>query len=219
MAVMMALTSCKESKLPEAAETKAPDNSVFTGEMFIRTKGGDTIKLSGQEIRFYPEDTILEAIENANASAAADTPPFDAQIQKWTKILEDENKLMSESIKLTLSIDRELESMINESKAYLDGLKKAKNAWPHASYVFTFLPQAEHKTRTNSDAKFEITLPSGKWVAVAEASRQVGSDDEQYFWAVRLSPDRSSLLDNSNLVTADSDESVISLSLSHFNLK
>lgn len=216
---MMSLTACKESKSPEPAEVKAPESSVFSGEMFIRTKGGDTVKLSGQEIRFYLEDTILEAVERSKESAAADAPSFDAQIQKWTKIQEDENKLMDESIKLTLSIDRELESMINESKAYLKGLKEAKNAWPHASYVFTHFPQAEYKTRTNSDAKFEITLPSGKWVAVAEASRQVGSDEEMYFWAVRLSPDRSSLLDNSNLVTADSDESVISLSLSHFKVK
>lgn len=218
MALAMVLTACNKSKPPEVAETK-PENIIVSGEMFIRTKGGDTIKLSGQEVQFYSEDVIAEAVASAKASADADAPPFDEQIQKWTAMGQDLDKLMSESIKVTLAIDPEIESMLKENKAYLNGLKEAKAAWPHASYVFTFFPKAEHKTRTNSDAKFEIELPPGKWVAVAEASRQVGSDDERYYWTVLLKPNQSTLLDNSNLVTSNSEESVLHLTLGHFKLK
>jgi hypothetical protein len=218
MALIMALTACNKSKPPEVADTK-PENVVVSGEMFIRTKGGDTVKLSGQEVQFYSKEVILEAMASAKASADTEVPPFDEQIQKRSTQAEDLNKLMNESIKVNLSIDPEIESMIKELKAYLNGLNEAKSAWPHASYVFTFFPKTEHKTRTNSDAKFEIELPPGKWVAVAEASRQVGSDEERYYWTVLMNPKQNTLLDNSNLVTSKSEESVIHLNLGHFKLK
>lgn len=216
------LNASKKSASPQSDHAfTTPVNSVISGEMFIRTKGGDTVKLTGQEIQFYPEKVISDAFANAKASAASNAPSFDAEIKKWRAFKEDVEKLMNEKIQLTLAIDPELASMIDESTDYLSGLEMAKSAWPHASYVFTFFPEAEHKTRTNSDAKFTIKLPPGKWVAVANASRQIGTkeQEERYYWAVLLNPNQNTLLDNSNLVTSQSEESAFHLDLGYFKLK
>jgi hypothetical protein len=222
VACVITLTACKKTETPPAANsTAAPVSSTVSGEVFIRTNGGETVKLTGQEVLFYPEDVIANAYVKAKESAVSDAPPFDVEIEKGTKSAAEINGLIHKGIALTQSIDPELQSMHKKQMSDVLALKQAKEDWPSASYVFTYFPKPEQRTRTNSDGKFTITLPPGKWVAVAEASRQTGEKDqeEHYYWAVLLNSNPSVMLDNTNLVTTNSEESAIHLDLGYFKLK
>ena len=68
-------------------------------------------------------------------------------------------------------------------------------------YYFQDLPAAVATGKTDADGKFTLTLPPGKYVFAATASRSVSKDTEQYAWLVKVdasNPVHGLLLSNDN---------------------
>ncbi len=142
LACLLTLASCeKEAAPPPLADVKV------SGSAFIRTRGGDTIKLSGQEVIFYREAAVIKTLDEANASALADSPDYSTTIEKYKK-MEASWAGMSG---FATSYEREnAERQRKEIAAHIVDLEYAKETWPSANYVFTFLPtpvQGAHRCR------------------------------------------------------------------------
>ena len=187
------------------------------GEVFITTKGADTKRLSGIPIQFYQREELEKYLACSSKNATAAMPTYDKTINKLEKnILENEKELnelqnSGERGELFNRAVQSIEDLIKVRKNHLQVLINIMNAWPHASYYFDLLPQAQFETRSDSDGKFTISLPKGDWIIVAEASRHIGksTDDEWYYWTYPVKQSDGNLLSNHNLVTSGNSDSVL----------
>ena len=78
---------------------------------------------------------------------------------------------------------------------------KEAHSYSEPPYYFQDLPAAVATGKTDADGKFTLTLPPGKYVFAATASRSVFKDTEQYAWLVNVDaskPVQGLLLSNDN---------------------
>jgi hypothetical protein len=206
--IVAALLSCSDNKT-----SKIEQNHTISGEVFITTRGGDTIKISGVDISFYARDAVQNAYDEALRAAPADIPDYDERIATWSKLASDFDRLKGEFS------GHKRDEMIEQARSSWEHVQNIKNAqaeWPHASYIFTFFPEAEHQTITDSEGRFSISLPSGDWIAVAESRRSLGRNEERYYWALPAKSGKPLLMTNQNMVTASSPDSAINVSIGYF---
>jgi hypothetical protein len=93
-------------------------------------------------------------------------------------------------------------------------IKVQSDYYSSGEYYFTGLPQPMRTTKTNADGRFSMEVPTnGTLVLAARASREVGKDEERYFWLVKLTMEgkgkKSLILSNDNLSSAGSPDSLI----------
>jgi hypothetical protein len=201
------------SSCSDKSDTEADVQISVTGEVFITTQGGDTIKISGADVTFHTRESIQQAYDEAMRSAPDDIPSYDETIATWTKLATDFDRLKGEFS------GHKRDEMIEQARSsweHVQAIKNAKAEWPHASYIFTFFPEAEFQTITDSEGRFSISLPPGDWIAVAESRRSIGRSEERYYWTLPARGDKPLLMTNQNMVTASSPDSAISVSVGYF---
>jgi hypothetical protein len=203
-----AISSCSKKSTSESSQ-----NVSVSGEIFITTRGGDTIKISGADVRFFSREAVQKAYDEALGTAPSDIPNYDESIATWTKLATDFDRLKGQFSGYKRD---ELTERAKSSWEHVQNLKNAKAEWPHASYIFTFFPEAKFQTLTDSEGRFSISLPQGDWVAVAESRRSLGKTEERYYWTLPAQGGKQLLLTNQNMVTASSSDSVINVSIGYF---
>ncbi len=210
------LTTILMGVFPFAAHKTEPQIELkeIKGEVFITTKGADTKRLSGILIRFYQREELEKNFADSVKNAAAAMPPYEKTINRLQKEILETEKEFNESEKsggAHFQAAMATINLINAQKNYLQVWVNCMNAWPHASYYFDLLPQAQFETRSDSDGKFTISLPKGDWIIVAEASRHIGksTDDEWYYWTYPVKQSDGNLLSNHNIVTSGNSDSVL----------
>lgn len=183
----------------------------ITGEVFITTAGGDTKAISGAQIAFYSRDKLQESLDKTASGANDSIPAYDNLIQKEKRELQDAEAQSSE-------MSKSGDFASNDAHYnYVRAIKKCiaiheflRDAWPHAYYYFLKLPPPELETRTDSSGKFEIDLPKGDWILVAQSHRNLGTlDDEYYYWTIPVGVKKTISLSNYNMVTSEFSESVL----------
>jgi hypothetical protein len=202
--------------------TQSQPETKIEGEVFIVTKDADNIRLGAIEIRFYPEAIIRDHITQRQKLIKEEMPHFDREIARLDTAIADMRQKLS---KLT-SLERQMgtlredatanaaaERLIQSSERDRDKEAVAKASWPTAQHYFRGLPATTILTRTDADGRFSIQLHTNQvFTLAAHAVRETFSAKERFYWLIRCPTNSGAnkiLLSNHNLVTSESDDSML----------
>ena len=181
-----------------AVSSFAEKTKTITGQVFIRTKGGETIKLSLVEVLIFDEKTIAEHLEKKHNTAAPIDQYFRPRFERLQQILEAEKaakerleraeKAVSDSITGAYQLaEVKRANAYKEWKTIHDTIVIKPHDWEtlrgaagythSALYYFSELPKPLHFTQTDADGKFDFKIPNGSYVlcGVLSTSRWGGN--------------------------------------------
>ena len=200
-----------------AVVAQAEDMRTIEGQVFIRTKGGDNIKLSLVDILLFDGKVLAENLQAKRLVAEpihdALQPQVKAAKKKWDETKQAVDRAASSAAR---NLAREA-----SGKAYHEYLQLSGKAdYAHSTFFyFNNLPAPSQGTKTDAEGKFSFKVPSGSYVLVAASSRTVGIDaggtvvpeKEPYYWMVRVNADADKrvMLANDNLSTSGSADSLV----------
>lgn len=215
---------------PPAARTEysAPPainpNGTIVGQIFVVTKGAETIKLALTDVQIFRSSDVSSKITDFT--------------EMRTKKLKDAQQRRQEMIEKLQKFDSEMktwESRFTGSKASDEYQTKAResqvqlalfeiqgeeirateaDARNDTSTFFTDLPNPLQKVTTDADGKFSVSVPkTDRFVVVASASRQVGDNTERYRWVIRFALEgadsKGLMLTNKNVVGSFASENAL----------
>jgi hypothetical protein len=199
-----------------------PDVTV-DGEVFIVTKGGQSIKLGLVEVALIP----METLDPYLATRRADTTNGLARLDPQTKAAEveaerlekEERVLFDAYLKDIRNYDKErqyetAQKATATAREKVWDLRRQERALMSGAFYFESLPSPLRGTKTNSDGRFRLLVPgSGSYAIAAVASRHVMDDVERYYWLLKVNPkagvNQTIMLSNDNMTSADSVESLV----------
>jgi len=218
------------------ATTGCTREATITGDVFIVTKGGPSIKLGLVEVRLVPEASAAAKLAAVISEAKEKTKLLNGELstkaslarigaiganvdltEHWDDVARRARALDAGFYRKVMTQRQEyLEARkqgLEKRRAELEDLKRAEmDLQAHASgyALVPSLPASEFTARTDADGKFTVTVPRGRYVALAAAKREVGSAPEFYAWAVRVDLDGQPalrlMLSNDNLVEASCEQ-------------
>lgn len=171
-------TNSQASPPSEQAVVEEKTNQEISGEVFITTQAGDTKRISGELVKFYPREQLEKSIQQSSKTAPTAMPPYDSEIAKVDQQISEINRITAD-VPFSQSIVDSKVRMLRLTDELKTSLTNLKNSWPHASYFFALFPKPEFEARTDSDGKFSVELPPGEWVMVVEASRNLGTSSRE----------------------------------------
>lgn len=195
------------SVLAFAACSKAPPPPrQISGQVFIVTRGGPSIKMALVEVCLYESKTLEDHFKSRGAEVAAinermETIATDAQTEAFRAEAEKER---SEKAARDAAGDTFFAAFLAEFRFRRVAAKEAREIADTAQAFirvtqsgfpyFDQLPKPIASAKTDADGNFSITTLRTKTplALLATTSRAVGAGDEVYFWAVRLPPDEES---------------------------
>lgn len=188
----------------------------LSGEVFIVTKGGESIKLGLVPVSIYPLEELQRHIESRKREYDRDI----AVINKALPSAKSENDKTFEKVLALIgpgaSSDERAVSDAAHKKArerYYDLLAQ-RDKLDSGGFFLTEMPKESYSVKTDSNGQYAIKLPCrGKFALVAVGSRRVGEGLEIYYWVVNASLEGSSQknlpLSNDNLISSGSAQSLI----------
>ena len=224
IAACVLFAACKRTEQhPEQKqqpEQKPVAMRTIEGQIFVRTQGAETIKLSLVDVLLFDEGVIAQDLE-AKRNVAK---PIYEGLQPYVKAAEKKEDAAKEVRKAAEKAEHDAGGRYEAHEAWLKAFNaesKAVDEWRNirgkadythsALYYFSDLPAAVQTTKTDADGKFSFKVPSGSYVLVAASSRRTGKETESYYWMVRvpLDADKKMMLANDNLSSSGSADSVI----------
>ncbi len=214
----LALRTAEKETLAEKA---LPDVTV-DGEVFIVTKGGQSIKLGLVEVVLIPMETLMPYLVMRYTTLTNELP---GAVQELKKAIEEKDRLSKASDVAEKNyrdaygqVRRELfDAYTNAVQSTIIALENMLEPQYHyseltsESFYFDSMPSPLRVTKTNSDGRFRLLTPgSGSFAVAAIASRHVGDDVERYYWLLKIDPragaNQTIMLSNDNLMTSDGVE-------------
>lgn len=192
-----------------------------SGQVFIVTRSGESIKLGLVELRLYERAAFDEAVRKWKELVRLEADPAeDLKLRASTFLVEAtsardrlKHDLLSGTVGRGLNRS-ELEALI---APVFDSLKNAEaNSQAADAYhsmllsaapIFRFLEQGQplDTTKTDADGNFTIGVPAvGEFVLAAKAGRELVGEGEVYFWAIAAPTSQKINLSNDNLTSAKS---------------
>ena len=201
----------------------ADEMKTIEGQVFIRTKGGETIKLSLVDVLVVDEKVVTEQIEKQRAQAQ---PLLDELRLQRTAIRE---KFNAANTGATLAHEERMKDVLNpklqaayeqKRKDASDRIKEVGDVSSKILYLSTArflldgLTGIVASTKTDADGKFSVKLKNGNYVVIAESGRAIGKETELYTWLVKLRVEADSklFLANDNMCDGDSPDSLKGIS-------
>jgi hypothetical protein len=192
-----------------------PSECDLTGQTFIVTKGRENIKLGLVEIKVFRERVITDQVLQKKMDLKEVGSRYQQSHEELIALIKAYQDL-EERMKTDSSItDNERLEAENRRTA------KAKEASPLAeeyyrsrnmSFWVEGLPNPFKTTKSDADGRFNLRLKPGRYAIVAESSRMVTDENEEYFWFiwVEVKKNREPLfLSNDNLFEMFCPECVI----------
>lgn len=211
-------------KPPPPAVKNTPEITI-DGEVFIVTKGAQSIKLGLVEIGLIPMEILELYIQQKIKESVETCNRLDPQIktaeQKYDRLMEECEKANeafktsnTETFRNLYAVYQKAYEAISPAKQVYDRLNDEKRFVKTGNFYFESLPAFVRKTKTDADGKFHIVVPGGgSFVLAAHASRQVGDTKEFYFWLLKIDPaadaNQTIRLSNDNLTSSGAAESFI----------
>ncbi len=214
----------KQNSYPKNAKT--PDVSI-KGQVFVVTKGGDSVKLALVSVAAYRESELIPqfaAIRNSDKD----------EINRTTEAMEEANKMVSDAhsrVEMARAKyrdipfeDRGTMDSANLSMAVIQKSEEVQIALRHQKRTFeklALLNGPRHvierltsplvAAKSDADGNFEMLLPANAYVLVATGKRLVGGSTELYEWMVRVDAKKpvKLMLSNDNLVGSGCAECVL----------
>jgi hypothetical protein len=209
--------------LLSAAETgKENDEVEVSGEVFIATRGGQNFKLGLVQISAFRAEamkTHLDAKHEYAQRKAVEIHPVLEKAEKVKARMSALRKAVSDAY-LNDILNKQLEqvnSVFEKASEAIDEAYwrcSARNKYLSSGEMyFEGLPEPLTSTKTNSDGKFVLMLPSNRaYVLAAHAQRIAGDTVEQYFWMFPISvtdQKHAVTFANDNLTSSGSKDSLI----------
>ncbi len=240
LAGCMFFTLPTASAAPSKSNVKVSADVTVSGQIFIVTKGRDNIKLALVNVAAISEKEMLEHIKRkhdygieqqnqltpkleaamrevdaakADVKSARDISSADINKRLKTVMAHIEKKGKYDPIYQAL-LDK-VDSANKSAEEKASALHKLKSEYAMFNSIEFYtqdMPTPVSVSKTDADGKFELTVPSGKYVIVAITKRAVFRYDEQYYWLVRIdasSPVKSLMLSNDNQVETKCEECVL----------
>ena len=182
------------------------------GQIFIRTKGAETVKLSLVEVQLFDVKAIVEDMESKRKAAASIDGYLQALNHEATEAerhAEEVYKRLS-SAGQTDAIDAAAAAHTEAGLRSIDVQEKAY--YPRsADYYFSDLPKPLQTTKTDADGKFAFQIPVGSYALAAISSREAGEETEKYHWMIKVTADvdKKVMLANDNLSSSGSPDSIV----------
>jgi hypothetical protein len=194
--------------------------------IFIVTKGAGTIKLPLVEVKVYDYNSVKRIVDSLKSQYFANLSFSELAVQQsikrvdslyklkdnWDYIYDDDKKYKPSDANLALwkSKVAEAESLsILYNDLWLKAkVEKTENTIQYelskSPYLyFKNFPTYIAKSKTDGDGKCSFDIrKKGKYILVANSSRQVGVDKEYYYWIVSIDlvdKKQSIMLSNDNL--------------------
>ncbi len=204
----------------------ADEMKTIEGQVFIRTKGGETVKLSLVDVLVVDEKAVTDHIagQRAKAEPLLDyLRPQDAAIREKTNVAIKEVKLAGQELDKDISnakLQAAYDQKYKEFKDLRDATKGEGDLLSKIIYLRTArflldgLTEIVASTKTDADGKFSVKLKNGNYVVIAESGRAIGKENELYTWLVKLRVDADSklFLANDNMCDGDSPDSLKGIS-------
>jgi hypothetical protein len=199
------------------AETRefitATSKNTLSGQVFISTRGGDNIKLGGVHVYLYGRAQVNLIIVPRNQEAVNQVTALSAEIDKESKEYSNADAA-SQTQDALVENGEYIDPVVRKDNLQksMQGLEQKRDLYLSPDYYFSGLPDPLAEAETDADGKFTMTVPPGKYVLAARATRSVLLSDEHYWWMIKFDMgtlSRSVLLSNDNLSSSGSDDSLI----------
>ena len=208
------IVACKRpEQRPEVMRT-------IDGQIFIRTRGAETIKLSLVEVALFDAKAIAEDVDRKRKAAEPIYEGLQSLVKEAEKRVKEAEKREKEGAG-PKGLDKVSEGDREEVRiaqiAWEKALAKSGKVQPMALYLhsapyyFNDLPKPLLMTKTDADGKFTFKIPNGSYVLAAASSRAAGKETEFYHWMIQViaDADKNVMLANDNLSTSGSPGSMI----------
>lgn len=206
------LAACKRpEQRPEVMHT-------IDGQIFIRTQGAETIKLSLVDIALFDAKAVAEDVERKRKAAEPIYEGLQSLVKEAEKRVKEAEKREKERAKGLDKVSEEDREEVRIAQiAWEKALAKSGKVQPMALYLhsapyyFNDLPKPLLMTKTDADGKFTFKIPNGSYVLAAASGRQTGIKTEFYHWMVKVNidADKKVMLANDNLSASGSPDSMI----------
>ena len=202
------------------------------GEVFIVTKGGESVKLGLVEIIAIPELDAKNFIEEKKSKSqdeylkAKQEFIYNKREYAWimqgkalakmglysfrSQERDDARTEMSQWLAIYDRWNKIYERILAKDNVYI-----REFIWPKGDYYYNDLPlnKVIGKATSNADGIFNITLPEkGKYLLAAHTQRQIADQQEEYYWLIWVTVSGKHkdhiMLSNNNLFGTKSPESV-----------
>ncbi|MFA6203367.1 MAG: hypothetical protein WC710_09320 [Gallionella sp.] len=193
-------------------KTKAKQTGSISGQVFVVTKGGESVKLALVGVSAIPEKQIIEYLSTSQNLRRE-------SFNKYISIRKEaEDALLESGRAMTRVQELYFNDKTPEGKkafadyarwANLSELKSAQNleasamwnTFANGGYYFSQLPLAVSASKTDVDGKFKLDLPAGRYALAAKSSRKIYGETEEYYWLVwvNVTSNQFVMLSNDNL--------------------
>jgi hypothetical protein len=195
------------------------------GQIFIVTRGGNSIKLGLVEVAAFPREEAQAAIVKVTEQLSAEREEIQ-KITKETSTIEREATATKRALMEawnnarygTKDYDKaksayELASELSDDLSRLESLIDQRRRYLFSSRpYFAALPPPIAKGKTDADGNFVLKLPMlGDFVVGANATRLAGSETEYYSWLVSTDPEGAPklALSNDNMTSESGGNSIL----------
>jgi hypothetical protein len=173
------------------------------GDIFIVTKGHQSVKLGLVEVAAIPASDVRRVISERRAKIAG------AQ-KRLSEIDAEYQKL---GVSDTADYDDVSRLTPHDHDKFVELSSERKQLMEPYNLMFEDLPPPRSIAKSDADGHFRLVLPSGDYFLVAQSERQVFNKTEHYYWCVsaRATPhaDQTVTLSNDNELGYDSLEFLV----------
>jgi hypothetical protein len=184
-----------------------PKPTTLTGQVFIVTQGGDSVKFGDVSILLIEKSQVTDFLEKKE-------PLIDAKIASRKQeivVAKEEWKKSSSACEEEKGSGHVWEALDDARNAAYDRLTatmiKLGNSPAAEDYFVDFFPEATQRTLSDADGKFSFVYPRDKSFTIyASADRRILNGFEHYYWLIDAPTNAETLqvfLSNNNLVEVD----------------
>lgn len=176
----------------------------IAGQVFIVTQGMGSIKLPLVEVGAIPQeefDKYLQAKQSVKLEQQKQLLPKYNLAKK--EVDEERGKWLSNNADSTYE---KYSKVVEKNRTIITEYE----AFNRNEYILSALPTPIVVSKSDAEGKFSFSLPRGKYVITANASRKVVDTSENYHWLVQVNDSTSSnlMLSNDNLLETKCNECI-----------
>ncbi len=182
------------------------------GQIFVTTKGGVNVKLGSVTILLYSPDVITPFANKVNLQHAQQMASLRAQIIVAKADMYNKEAQCLRNV--GMADLHEAYVTYEQAATTFDTLTSQLQDCTSDTSLFQDLPPPILSTTSDANGEFTLPIPRyGKHVICAQASRQLQSHTEAYYWMISTTMDgdgnKSIVLANNNMADANAAESLL----------
>jgi hypothetical protein len=216
----------------EASEKRAAESyrsatkGVLFGQVFVSTKGGESIKLGAVQVSLFARDPInillagLKAYADAKielsheSSAVAKTAMEQAEVAEQIASDAYVKSIASGEYKAARQTSDQARKAADTARDQYFSKTRDESVYYSGDFYFSYLRSPLQTAETDADGKFVIEVPrTGSFVIAARDRRSLWDTSEKYYWLQPVSLEgqqqRVQNLSNTNLSSATGTSSLV----------